>query len=214
MADASTSTPITIKQTITGARIQPPNRPQPTPAHTPHTPWGKKRLPALKGQTYRTTHPDKKYRIYVTINNAPDETGQLRPFEIFLSSNNNQLHQWMTFAAMSITRNLRHKDNLTELIEDMKSISDTGNSGYMKEGIYYGSIIAEVGYILERHINALDHLSPEPLQTANGLPESLEHTTASPSPPQPTCPDCGSSKFLSLENCETCAVCGYNRCGE
>ena len=173
--------------------------------------WGKKRKRILTGRTYRTQHPDKRYRVYVIINDEIDENGKLRPFEIFLQSNRADMHQWMAFAGMSITRNLRHKDNLDEIIEDMKSISDAGNSGYMLKGVNYRSIIAEIGYILEEHIKQTRNADPfnqielEQLPRTNNIKQQSADFR---------CPDCGSTTFYRHENCDTCATCGYNKCGE
>ena len=171
-------------------------------------PWGKKRQRILTGRTYRTQHPDKRYRIYITINDEVDDAGQLRPFEIFLQSSRTEMQQWMAFAGMSITRILRHKDNLDEIIEDMKSISDAGNSGYMLKGVNYRSVVAEIGYILEEHCR--NERKPHVW-----IDDDIEGLTPAPSTSTGfICPECGSTNFIHQENCDSCAVCGYNKCGE
>ena len=48
----------------------------------------------LPGKTYKLKWPESDHAIYITLNDILDESGRIRPFEIFINSKNTEHYAW------------------------------------------------------------------------------------------------------------------------
>ena len=193
--------------------------------HEPKPRQNIKRERVLNGKTYRSENPDSDYRIYVTINDNFDiESKKYKPFEIFISSKNAGLYQYMSAIALLITDTLKNNNDIKHIIRKLKQIQDTLDSGYLnRRGQYIPSVPAEIAYILEEHIdntqftnNKLqDKLKLLAKQNKNETSASIANNSNNLNHDISTrCPKCHSTTVIRQENCLTCTSCGYDKCGD
>ena len=217
MTTSLNDTVITIDKPITAATIVFPDT-EPDSAAEVTDNWTK-RPRTLTGMTYRSQHPDRRYRVYVTINHNFDQlNNQWRPYELFISPSEASSYQWLSYISRRDTRMLRNREDVLILINEMKETFDTGASGYLSQGKFIPSVIAEIGFILEEHVNWLQTLSQNTNQNDVKL---LAHTQTKDNTTLPgnvnedkACPKCLSRRWIRQDNCDTCAVCGHSKCGD
>ena len=116
------------------------NRPQPP-----------KRPVELEGTTYKIRTPLAADALYVTINDLIEEDGRRRPYEIFINTKNLQYFSWIVAMTRLISSVFRHDPAPRFLVEELKSIYDP-NGGYFSEGTYIPSLAADIGRIIEKHL--------------------------------------------------------------
>ena len=165
--------------------------------------------------TYRSQHPDRRYRVYVTINHNFDHvTQQWRPYEIFISPSDASAYQWLSYSSRRDTRMLRNRDDIAALITEMKETFDTGASGYLSQGKYIPSVIAEIGFILEEHVEQLKHSKDQHKLLFHLFNETTPEADNAVTKQHKPCSKCRSVRWIRQDNCDTCAVCGYSKCGD
>lgn len=145
----------------------------------------KKRPDATEGKTYKIKTPTSSHAIYVTINDVDG-----KPFEIFINTKDVTHHQWISALTRMMSAVFRRADDATFVYEELKAIFDP-NGGHWKEGVYYPSLIAEIGAIIEKHMGC--DKDPSTTQGAQ-------------------CPQCGQMTLRVTGGCATCD-CGYSKCG-
>lgn len=206
-------TRLTIDKPIAGASIHFPGQKNSDPATLTDN-WTK-RPRVLAGMTYRSQHPARRYRVYVTINHNFDHvTQQWRPYEIFISPSDASAYQWLSYSSRRDTRMLRNRDDIAALITEMKETFDTGASGYLSQGKYIPSVIAEIGFILEEHVEHLKQSKDRHkllFTVANGNTADNGSTVSNQDKP---CSQCQSVRWIRQDNCDICGVCGYSKCGD
>jgi hypothetical protein len=110
----------------------------------------------LIGSTYKVKTPVSDHAMYVTINdiilNEGTEYEKRRPFEIFINSKNLDHYQWIVALTRIISAVFRKGDEL-------KAVFDPRGGYWKPGGKFMPSIIAELGYIVEKHLIAIGLLA-------------------------------------------------------
>jgi len=157
------------------------------------------RSDALEGRTYKLRWPDSAHAVYVTINDVEQGDGR-RPFEIFVNSKNMEHYAWTLGLTRMISAVFRRTRDVSFVVEELKAVFDPRGGAWM-DGRYVPSLPAAIGGIIERHVRfagAAAEVSDEPLPI-RAIPQS--------------CPQCGSAALIKKEGCNSCAECGFSKCG-
>src|SRR3954453_16573583 len=125
-----------------------------------------KRPDVLIGSTYKIKTPVSDHAMYVTINdivlNEGTEYEQRRPFEVFINSKNLDHYQWIVALTRIISAVFRKGGDVTFLVEELKAVFDPRGGYWQAGGKFMPSIIAELGYVIEKHLQKIGLLrSPE-----------------------------------------------------
>ena len=120
----------------------------------------------LIGSTYKIKTPVSDHAMYVTINdivlNEGTEHEQRRPFEIFINSKNLDHFQWIVALTRIISAVFRKGGDVTFLVEELKAVFDPRGGYWQTGGKFMPSIIAELGYVIEKHLQTIGLLrAPE-----------------------------------------------------
>src|SRR5262245_43692589 len=112
----------------------------------------------LLGSTYKIKTPVSDHAMYVTINDIVLNEGtpyeQRRPFEIFINSKNLDHFQWIVALTRIISAVFRKGGDVTFLVDEMKAVFDPRGGYWQTGGKFMPSIIAELGYVIETHLQA------------------------------------------------------------
>ena len=178
-----------------------------------------KRPLELEGTTYKIRTPLAADALYVTINDLIEEDGRRRPYEIFINTKNLQYFSWIVAMTRLISSVFRHDPAPRFLVEELKSIYDP-NGGYFSEGTYIPSLAADIGRIIEKHLEKLGimphHYEKKAEKKAEPAKEEIQKVAA-PTADQFNgmliCPVCNERKLIMQENCVKCLACGHSKCG-
>ena len=184
------------------------------------------RSDVLSGQTYKIKPPTGDHALYITINDTIDESGKTVPFEIFINSKNMEQFQWIVALTRLISAVFRKGGDPTFLLEELKSVFDP-RGGYFLKGRYYPSVVAEIGAVIERHMQSiglldvrLDEAQAQLVAekraqlAAKTATESGGTTNESPFPPHAVlCAKCSEKAVVKLDGCMVCLSCADSKCG-
>ena len=113
----------------------------------------------LIGSTYKIKTPVSDHAMYVTINdillNEGTEHEQRRPFEIFINSKNLDHFQWIVALTRIISAVFRKGGDVTFLVEELKAVFDPRGGYWQPGGRFMPSIIAELGHVIEKHLQMI-----------------------------------------------------------
>ena len=113
----------------------------------------------LFGVTYKINSPLSEHALYVTINdillNAGTPHEQRRPFEIFINSKNLDHYQWIVALTRVISAVFRKGGDVTFLVDELKAVFDPRGGYWQAGGKFMPSIIAELGYVIEKHLQMI-----------------------------------------------------------
>ena len=97
--------------------------------------------------------------MYVTINdivlNEGTQYEQRRPFEIFINSKNLDHFQWIVALTRIISAVFRKGGDTTFLVDELKAVFDPRGGYWQPGGKFMPSIIAELGHVIERHLQMI-----------------------------------------------------------
>ncbi len=184
----------------------------------------------LVGSTYKVKTPVSDHAMYVTINdivlNEGTEHEQRRPFEIFINSKNLDHYQWIVALTRIMSAVFRKGGDVTFLVDELKAVFDPRGGYWQPGGKFMPSIIAELGYIVEKHLQTIGLLKSVGLDehqqklveekraefeaqtkqqdafSENSFPEGAQ-----------LCTKCNTTAAVMLDGCMTCLNCGYSKCG-
>ncbi len=186
----------------------------------------------LRGSTYKLKPGGMDHAMYVTINdmvlNEGTDQEQHRPFEIFINSKNMDQFQWVVALTRIMSAVFRKGGDVTFLVEEMKAVFDP-KGGYWKPGtgVYMPSVVAEIGSVIEDHLQRIGLLKKEGLsaaqqeliaskraqfEAAQASPASSEGEAAYP-PSASMCDKCHQKAVIIMDGCATCLSCGASKCG-
>lgn len=173
-----------------------------------------KRPHELEGTTYKIKTPLSADALYVTINDIVERDGRRRPYELFINTKNLQHFSWIVAMTRLISSVFRHEPEPKFLVEELKSIYDP-NGGYFSDGAYIPSLAADIGRVIEKHLNKIGMM--DGAKGRSGA-VSKDGGDAAPKPASPDngyaiCPFCNERKLTAQENCVKCLACGYSKCG-
>src|SRR5438128_9248380 len=113
----------------------------------------------LIGSTYKIKTPVSDHAMYVTINDIVLNEGtpyeQRRPFEIFINSKNLDHFQWIVALTRIISAVFRKGGDVTFLVDELKAVFDPRGGYWQAGGKFMPSIIAELGYVIEKHLQMI-----------------------------------------------------------
>src|SRR3972149_7013085 len=119
----------------------------------------------LIGSTYKIKTPVSDHAMYLTINdimlNEGTEHEHRRPFEIFINSKNLDHYQWIVALTRIISAVFRKGGDVTFLVDELKAVCEPRGGYWQAGGKFMPSIIAELGYVIERHLQTIG-LIPKP----------------------------------------------------
>lgn len=185
----------------------------------------------LVGATYKIKTPQSQHALYVTINdmilNDGTENEIRRPFEIFINSKNLDHFQWVVALTRVMSAVFRKGGDVTFLVEEMKAVFDP-QGGYFKPGGggFMPSIVAEIGFVLERHMKMIGLLEDEQMpaaqlemlqskraEYAKFKGEVFASEQGSFPPEAKLCRKCYTKAVIIMDGCLTCLNCGDSKCG-
>jgi ribonucleoside-diphosphate reductase alpha chain len=168
-----------------------------------------KRPKELEGTTYKIKTPLSADALYVTINDLIEDNGRRHPYELFINTKNLQHFSWIVAMTRLISAVFRHDPEPEFLVNELKSIYDP-NGGYFSEGSYVPSLAADIGRVIEKHLNKIGIIGNKESQKAPAVAPNEEGTKNSSA--YMICPFCNEKKLISQENCLKCLACGYSKC--
>jgi hypothetical protein len=184
----------------------------------------------LVGSTYKIKTPVSDHAMYVTINdivlNEGTEHEQRRPFEIFVNSKNLDHYQWIVALTRIISAVFRKGGDVTFLVEELKAVFDPRGGYWQPGGKFMPSIIAELGYVIEKHLQMIGLLrvpGPDAHQQkfiAEKRAEFEERQKQADAFSKAHFPDgaqlcskCSTAAVVMMDGCMTCLNCGDSKCG-
>ena len=164
---------------------------------------------SLEGSTYKIKWPDTEHAIYITINDVVLNERR-RPFEVFINSKNMEHFAWTVGLTRMISAVFRRGGDVSFVVEEMKAVFDPRGGAWIR-GKYVPSILAAIGGVIEQHMISIGFLEAEGMGL-KGDPQSVV-TEISQVSSKISCSSCGSFDVRKVEGCDTCASCGYSKCG-
>lgn len=192
---------------------------------------------ALEGSTYKIKTPLDDHAMYVTINdivlNPGTEHEQRRPFEIFINSKNMDHFQWIVALTRLMSAVFRKGGDVTFLAEELQAVFDPKGGYFKPGGKFMPSIIAEIGAVIEHHLQEIGLMEKEELSEQQQLLLDQKRAEAEASAQKKTltepdqeageetaypasatlCHKCHTKAVVVMDNCATCLSCGYSKCG-
>jgi hypothetical protein len=236
--DASNSTVRRIGAKITQFRVEKPGE-KPKAVTAPVEPvkvsMNEKleRPDMLVGSTYKMKTPVSDHAMYVTINdivlNEDTPHEHRRPFEIFINSKNLDHFQWIVALTRVMSAVFRKGGDVAFLVEELKAVFDPKGGYWQSGGRYMPSLIAELGHIVERHLESIGLIEKPQLDAGQvaliaekraqfeAQAKSQAAATGSSEtgfpPGAQLCPHCHVSAMVLMDGCQTCLSCAQSKCG-
>ena len=184
----------------------------------------------LVGSTYKVKTPISDHAMYVTINdivlNHGTEFEKRRPFEIFINSKNLDHYQWIVALTRIISAVFRKGGDVAFLVDELKAVFDPRGGYWQPGGKFMPSIIAELGYIVEKHLISIGMLTQPELdagqkqliaQKRAEFEEARKQQDAFSDTEYPAgaqlCLKCNIVAVIMMDGCMTCLSCGDSKCG-
>ena len=182
----------------------------------------------ITGSTYKVKTPVTEHALYITINdvimNEGTDQEHRRPFEIFVNSKNMEHFQWIVGLTRVMSAVFRKGGDLTFLIEELESVFDPNGGYYKKGGKYVPSLVAELGQVLEEHLQNIGMLKvtePEEHQQQLIDDKKAEYLKKNPDKLDDSgfpkdaqlCNKCQTKAAIMTDGCLTCLNCGESKCG-
>ena len=188
-------------------------------------------MEALEGSTYKIKTPLDDHAMYVTINdmvlNPGTEHEQNRPFEIFINSKNMDHFQWIVALTRLMSAVFRKGGDVTFLAEELQAVFDPKGGYFKPGGKFMPSIIAEIGAVIEHHLQKIGLMEKEELSEQQQLildqkRAEVEIDAARRAvavagsdgeyPASATlCNKCHTKAVVIMNTCATCLSCGYSQ---
>jgi hypothetical protein len=184
----------------------------------------------LVGSTYKVKTPISDHAMYVTINdivlNQGTEHEKRRPFEIFINSKNLDHYQWIVALTRIISAVFRKGGDVAFLVDELKAVFDPRGGYWQSGGKFMPSIIAELGYIVEKHLITIGMMAAPELDAAQQqhiaekraeFEEGKKQQDAFSKSDYPEgaqlCAKCSTAAVIMMDGCMTCLSCGDSKCG-
>ena len=184
----------------------------------------------LIGATYKIKTPVSDHAMYVTINdiilNEDTPYEQRRPFEIFINSKNLDHFQWIVALTRIISAVFRKGGDVTFLVDELKAVFDPRGGYWQAGGKFMPSIIAELGYVIEKHLQTIgllkkveldDHEKKIIAEKKAEFEERTKQTDAFAKSHFPEgaqlCAKCNTAAVVMMDGCMTCLNCADSKCG-
>jgi len=185
---------------------------------------GIERPDMVQGCTYKIKTPHSDHALYVTVNwvHLEDENGNVRPrlFEVFCESKNAQYKAYLSVITRLASANMRQNYHVRFIADELLQIHEP-NGGYhipKSGGVWVGSVIAHVGYILGKVMDDLGidiDPSKQELKVAaqQVIADKLAKKAEKPEGKGRQCSSCGEHSVIRMDGCDICTSCGSSKCG-
>ncbi|MDC9721007.1 MAG: NrdJb, partial [Gammaproteobacteria bacterium] len=169
---------------------------------------------------------------YVTVNdillNEGTEHEQRHPYEVFINSKNMDDFQWVVALTRVISAVFRKGGDVTFLVEELKAVFDPKGGYFKKGGRFMPSLVAEIGYAIESHLQAIGLMDKPGLSTeqqamvdekkaqlagADADKQNNPNDDSGYPPSASLCAKCHTKAKVILDGCATCLSCGDSKCG-
>jgi hypothetical protein len=184
----------------------------------------------LVGSTYKIKTPVSEHAMYLTINdiilNEGTEHEHRRPFEIFINSKNLDHFQWIVALTRILSAVFRKGGEVVFLTEELKAVFDPRGGYWQPGGKFMPSIVAEIGYVVERHLQSIGLMRKPVMDEAQRLlieekrkEWELRHKQqdafAESGYPEGAqlCAKCNTAAVVLMDGCMTCLSCADSKCG-
>ena len=186
----------------------------------------------LIGSTYKVKTPVSDHAMYVTINdillNEGTEYEQRRPFEIFINSKNLDHYQWIVALTRIISAVFRKGGDVTFLVDELKAVFDPRGGYWQPGGKFMPSIIAELGHIVEKHLQSIGLLKRKGLdphqeelikikrkeyEDQQRQQDAFTENDGQYPEGAQLCGKCNEVALIMMDGCMTCLSCGDSKCG-
>ncbi|PCI73274.1 MAG: NrdJb [Gammaproteobacteria bacterium] len=184
----------------------------------------------LLGSTYKIKTPLSEHALYMTINdiilNKGTEHEQRRPFEVFVNSKNMDHFMWVLALTRVISAVFRKGGDCTFLAEELQAVFDPKGGYFKPGGKYMPSLVAEIGYVIEKHFkiigllkdDGLDEHQQKLVDEKRAEYEAREtdnnsHSTSDFPDTAQMCAKCMTKAAILMDGCMTCLSCGDSKCG-
>ncbi len=198
-----------------------PNENENAPVNVHHLTKKLERPGGLDGHTYKLRWPESEHALYITVNDIVDDSGRVRPFEIFINSKDVEHFAWIVALTRMISAVFRRGGDISFVVEELKAVFDP-RGGHWVGGRYVPSLLAAIGSVIEQHLTAIgflkgdEHFSPEtePQAKVVNMTQQIDSDEGdTPVYMGKTCPKCAQPTLIRQEGCDTCLSCGYSKCG-
>ena len=183
----------------------------------------------LRGSTYKIKTPISDHAMYITINdivlNPGTEFEKYRPYEIFINSKNLDHYQWIVALTRVMSSVFRKGGDVAFLVEELKAVFDPKGGYWQPGGTFMPSIIAELGYVVEKHLQSIGMIPQEKLdEHQKKLVEEKRQEFENRNKQQDVfdqdsfpegaqlCVHCNTVAMVMMDGCLTCLSCGYSKC--
>tara|TARA_B100000674_G_scaffold495919_1_gene524648 strand:- start:18672 stop:21044 length:2373 start_codon:yes stop_codon:yes gene_type:complete len=182
----------------------------------------------LKGSTYKVRWPESDHAMYITLSDIIDDSGRIRPFEIFINSKNMEHYAWTVALTRMISAVFRRGGDVSFVVEELKAVFDP-RGGHWMGGRYIPSLLAAIGEVIEKHMITVGFLKPGSsdrkqaqsrilpelvgAQPEEALSKSYDISSINGAQPFRQCPKCGQLSLKKEEGCDSCVSCNYSKCG-
>ena len=184
----------------------------------------------LIGSTYKIKTPVTDHAMYVTINdillNEDTDHERRQPFEIFINSKNLDHFQWIVALTRIISAVFRKGGDVTFMVDELKAVFDPRGGYWQPGGKFMPSIIAELGHVIERHLQSIGLLRKTELdphqkkliddkRTEYEARRKQQDAFAKSHYPEGAqlCGKCSTAAVVMMDGCQTCLNCGDSKCG-
>ena len=184
----------------------------------------------LIGATYKIKTPVSDHAMYVTINDIVLNEGtpyeQRRPFEVFINSKNLDHFQWIVALTRIISAVFRKGGDVTFLVDELKAVFDPRGGYWQAGGKFMPSIIAELGHVIEKHLQMIgllkkveldEHAQKLIAEKKAEFEERTKQTDAFAKSHFPEgaqlCGKCSTAAVVMMDGCMTCLNCADSKCG-
>jgi hypothetical protein len=228
--------PTKIEKRIVKYRVEKPEDAAAKPAEAPkpetNVVWMHEKVErpeVLVGSTYKIKTPVSDHAMYVTINDiilnegTPNELR--RPFEVFINSKNLDHYQWIVALTRIVSAVFRKGGDCTFLVDELKAVFDPRGGYWQPGGKFMPSIIAELGYVIERHLQTIGLLKKPEMDDARkaliaekkaefqALTKQTDAFAKSHFPEgAQLCLKCSTAAVVLMDGCMTCLNCGDSKC--
>jgi hypothetical protein len=189
-----------------------------------------RRPDVLIGSTYKIKTPVSDHAMYVTINdiilNEGTDRERRRPFEVFINSKNLDHFQWIVALTRIISAVFRKGGDVAFMVDELKAVFDPRGGYWQPGGKFMPSIIAELGYVIEKHLQSIGMMPKTELDPhhkklieekraefeARQKQQDAFAKSHFPDGAQ-LCNKCSTAAVVMMDGCMTCLNCGDSKCG-
>jgi ribonucleoside-diphosphate reductase alpha chain len=169
------------------------------------------RDPVLEGRTYKIRWPGATHAYYLTVNDAVDEAGGRRPFEVFVNTQNTHDADMMSALTRMISAVFRRGGDVSFVAEELSQIVNP-QGGHWVEGRYVPSLVSLIGAKLFEHLEAIGFLAPRAAAPSPVAAEPVPDLRPAKRS-RPGCETPDACDLVMESGCEKCISCGWSKCG-